>query len=123
MRDRDLRCSRRKFLASAAALTFRGAIPLARGSEEQVPPSAFRTRPRKPSIEGRKPIAVVCTVYRPLAHAQHIAGRFINGYTLDGRFHVPNHFVKSMYVDQMPENDLARDIGIGSPAGRRQAHG
>jgi hypothetical protein len=111
MRDRDLRCSRRKFLASAAALTLRGAIPAARGTEEQPPPSAFRTRPRKPTTEGRKPIAVVCTVYRPLAHAQHIAGRFINGYTLDGKFHVPNHFVKSMYVDQMPENDLARDIG------------
>jgi hypothetical protein len=111
MRDRDLRCSRRKFLASAAALTLRGGIPSARGSEEQAPASAFRTRPRKPSTEGRKPIAVVCTVYRPLAHAQHIAGRFINGYTLDGKFHVPNHFVKSMSVDQMPENDMARDLG------------
>src|SRR5437016_387916 len=105
MRDRDLRCSRRKFLASAAAaLTLRGGIPPARGAEEEAPASAFRTRPRKPSKEGRKPIAVVCTVYRPLSHAQHIAGRFITGYTLDGKFHVPKFYVQGMSVDQMPEN-------------------
>src|SRR5947207_1601361 len=111
MRDRDLRCSRRKFLASAAALTLRGAIPTARAAEDEAPASAFRTRPRKPSKEGRKPIAAVCTVYRPLSHAQHIAGRFITGYTLDGKFHVPKFCVQAMSVDQMPENDMARDIG------------
>lgn len=111
MRDRDLRCSRRKFLASAAALTLRGAIPEARSAEDDAPASAFRTRPKKPGKEGRKPIAVVCTVYRPLSHAQHIAGRFITGYTLDGKFHVPKFHVEAMSVDQMPDNDLSRDIG------------
>jgi hypothetical protein len=112
MRDRDLRCSRRKFLASAAALTLGGAVPPSRSAGAEEPPaSAFRTRPRKPKKDGRKPIGVVCTVYRPLAHAHHIAGRFITGYTRDGQFHVPSLYVHGMSVDQMPENDLSRDVG------------
>jgi hypothetical protein len=112
MHDRDQRCSRRKFLASAAALTIGSAASAKRAvAAEDAPASAFRTRPRKPGKEGRKPIAVVCTVYRPLSHAQHIAGRFINGYTLNGKFHVPKFHVQAMSVEQVPENDLARDVG------------
>src|SRR5262249_29426407 len=79
-------------------------------------PQSFRARPPRPGREGRRPIATICTVYRPLAHAQHIAGRFVHGYTRDGRFHVPRQYVHSMYVDQTPGNDLsretARDFGI-----------
>jgi hypothetical protein len=109
MLDRSLRCSRRKFLASAAALTLGGG--LAQAAEPAPPAGAFRSRPPKPTKEGRKPIAVVCTVYRPLSHAYHIAGRFLHGYPREGRFHVPNHYVKAMYVDQMPDNDLSRQLG------------
>ncbi|HXG12524.1 MAG TPA: hypothetical protein VNK04_22400 [Gemmataceae bacterium] len=109
MEDRSLRCSRRKFLASAAALTLGGGLSRA----DQPAPSAgtFRSRPPKPTKDGRKPIAVVCTVYRPMSHAYHIAGRFILGYPRDGRFHVPAHYVHAMYVDQQPDNDLSREIG------------
>jgi hypothetical protein len=64
-----------------------------------------------PSKDGRKPLAVICTVYRPLAHAYHIAGRFVHGYTLQGELHLPRHFVHSLYVDQTPENDLSRELG------------
>lgn len=111
MQDRQLRLSRRKFLASAAALTISGGVPVPAPAADAGNPATFRTRPPKPSAEGRKPIAVVCTVYRPLSHAYHIAGRFIQGYTLNGQFHVPRHHVRTLYVDQMPENDLSRDIG------------
>jgi hypothetical protein len=110
MTDRERRCSRRKFLAQAAGLTVAGSLPLARGSAAEEPPTHFRARPPKPTQDGRKPIAVVCTVYRPLSHAYHIAGRFIRGYTRAGRFHVPRHYVNAMYVDQKPDNDLSRDI-------------
>lgn len=110
MRDRDLRCSRRKFLASAAALTFAGGIPGQVNGADNTPASAFRTRPPKPGKNGRKPIAVLTTVYRPLSHSYHIAGRFITGYTLDGKFHVPQHYVRTLHVDQAPDNDLSREI-------------
>jgi hypothetical protein len=109
MHDRSYRLSRRKFLASAAGLTLAGGVPPSGAAADQQPPGSFRARPPKPSTEGRKPLATVCTVYRPLSHAYHIAGRFIYGYTLHGQFHVPRHYVRTLYVDQTPANDLSRE--------------
>jgi hypothetical protein len=109
MEDRHQRCSRRKFLASAAALTLTGGVSAqTRETEGDLPLS--RTRPGKPSIKGRKPLAVLSTVYRPLSHAYHIAGRFLYGYARGGKLHVPKHYIHSLYVDQTPENDLSRDV-------------
>jgi hypothetical protein len=110
MEDRKLRCSRRKFLRQAAAVTLAGTLPAMATADEAATATAFRTRPPKPSPEGRKPLAVVCTVYRPLSHAYHIAGRLILGYTKDGKFHVPRHAVRSLYVDQVPDNDLSKSV-------------
>src|SRR5437879_3027932 len=110
MHDRALRCSRRKFLASAAALTLTGGVSASAPPPDATPPVNFRARPPKPSTEGRKPIATVCTVYRPLSHAYHIAGRFIGGYPLDGQFHVPRQHVRSLFCEQVPENDLSREV-------------
>ena len=112
MLDRHQRCSRRKFLASAAALTFAGGIgSTSVRAEGEKPTTSFRARPPKVSREGRKPIAIVTTVYRPLSHAYHIAGRFIYGYGREGKLHVTKHYVASLFVDQTPENDLSREIG------------
>jgi hypothetical protein len=112
MLDRNQRCSRRKFLASAAALTFAGGMSTTSLRGEEAKPTAdFRARPPKLSREGRKPIAVVTTVYRPLSHAYHIAGRWIHGYPRDGQLHVPKHYVSGLSVDQTPDNDLSREIG------------
>ena len=107
MQDRQLRCSRRKFLASAAALGIAGALA---GSANAGAP-AGRPRMGHPDTKGRKPLAVVTTVYRPLSHAYHIAGRFLHGYPRGGKLHVPHHYVHSLYVDQTPDNDLSRELG------------
>jgi hypothetical protein len=108
MEDRNLRCSRRKFLASAAALGL-----AARGSSAAPaePPPLSRTRPAPLSTAGRKPLALITTVYRPLSHAYHIGGRFIHGFALGGKFHVPGQYIQSLFVHQTPENDLSREIG------------
>jgi hypothetical protein len=111
MQDRSVRCSRRKFLAQAAGLTFAAGLPGSASAETPKTPNGFRAQPPRPSREGRKPIAVVGTVYRPLSHTYHIAGRFIQGYARDGAFHVPGQYVHSMYLDQTPENDLSRELG------------
>ena len=103
MLDRQLRCSRRKFLASAAALTLGAGVV----SGRDVQPS----RPGLPSTQGRKPLAVVTTVYRPLSHSYHIAGRFLHGYAHNGQLHLPRQYVRSVCVDQAPENDLSREVG------------
>ncbi len=110
MQDRNLRCSRRKFFAQAAALTLAGGLQGQGAAKDGAPAGALFTRPGKPPTEGRKPIAVIATVYRPLAHAYHIAGRFLHGYAKAGQLHLPKHYVRSVYVDQAPENDLSRDL-------------
>src|SRR5258707_2892728 len=108
MTEREQRLSRRKFLAKAtAAITLAGASGAA-GAEG--PGAGFRSRPPKPSVAGRKPLAVLTTVFRPMSHSFHIAGRFMHGYTANGSFHVPSVYVRGMSVDQTPENDLSRDI-------------
>jgi hypothetical protein len=109
MLDRSLRCSRRKFLASAAALPLGGLSAL--GADQAGDAAPVFTRPPQPGSEGRMPIAVVCSVYRPLSHAYHIAGRFFHGYARNGKLHVPKHYVRALYVDQTPDNDLSRDVG------------
>jgi hypothetical protein len=109
MEDRQQRCSRRKFLASAAALTLAGGVS-ASSAEPQGDLPLSRTRPIKPSNKGRKPLAVLTTVYRPLSHAYHIAGRFMFGYARGGQLHVPKHYIYSLYVDQTPENDLSDEV-------------
>src|SRR5262245_45139591 len=101
--ERFYRLSRRKFLASTAALA------LGSGSVDGAPPAPL-THPPRPDTKDRKPLAVLATVFRPLAHAQHIAGRFLHGYNLQGEFHVPKHFVQSLYVDQRPDNDQSREV-------------
>src|SRR5437879_3839371 len=106
MEDRNLRLSRRKFFRQAAAITLAGGLPQTVAASAADSLSVFRARPPKPSNDGRKPLAVITTVYRPLSHADHMAGRFIHGYARDGHLHVPRHFVHSLYVEQMPENDL-----------------
>jgi hypothetical protein len=109
MNDRQMRCSRRKFLAQAAALTLATGVPAAAQPTQDQAASGFRARPPIPSRNNRKPIATLTTVYRPMSHSYHIAGRFIRGYPRDCRFHVPMHYVRSLYVDQKPDNDLSQE--------------
>lgn len=100
MLPRDVRYSRRKFLASAAAMTLGTGLP----------PAAAQARSAAPARAGRAPLAVLGTVYRPLSHLYHLAGRFLHGYPRDGRHHTPAQYVHSLWVEQAPENDLSRDV-------------
>jgi len=98
MLPRDIRYSRRKFLASAAALTMGGGL------------SAQAVSKGTPSRDGRAPLAVLGTVYRPLSYLYHLAGRFLHGYPRNGQHHLPAQYVHSLWVDQAPENDLSREV-------------
>src|SRR5260370_10874409 len=102
MTDRAYRLSRRKFLAQTAVLTLSGGVAGRALAKEQEAPAGVRTRPAKPSSEGRKPIAVITTVYRPMSHSYHIAGRFVHGYALNVHYHLPKHYVRSFFLDQVP---------------------
>ncbi|MDA0833496.1 MAG: hypothetical protein O2955_18755 [Planctomycetota bacterium] len=56
----------------------------------------------------RKRLAVVTTEWRYLNHAWHMAERFLVGYPSNGSWHHPPLDVVTAYVDQFPDNDLAR---------------
>jgi hypothetical protein len=99
--------NRRNFLASALAGAAGVSFPWTVYGADPIP---FRTRPPKPSTAGRKPLAAVCTVYHPMSHAYHIVGRYIHGYALDGKYHLPKHHVASVYIDQFPNNDVGKDL-------------
>jgi len=54
-------------------------------------------------------IAAVVTEVRRYSHAQHILDRFLFGYSWDGRHHVPDIELVSLYTDQRPDGELSRD--------------
>lgn len=94
---------RRHFLGTAGLL-----LPaLAIGQPPQPSP---RTIPQKPSLKGRKPLAVIGSTYYPLSHTYHIAGRFLHGYYIRGKHHIPQHYIHSVFVDQKPANDVSESL-------------
>jgi hypothetical protein len=105
MEDRKTRCSRRKFLAQAAALTFTGGL-----AQASPAPESLLARPPRADASGRKPLAVLATVYRPFSFAHQLVARFLHGYPQGGRMHVPAHRVAGLYVEQTPANDLSREV-------------
>lgn len=56
----------------------------------------------------RKKLAIVTTEWRPGSHAWHMGERFLVGYPRQGHWHHPALDVVSVYVDQVPANDLSR---------------
>ena len=56
-----------------------------------------------------KTVALLATEVRRHSHAQHFIDRFLEGYGWQGRWHHPSVKLVSLYVDQFPEQDLARD--------------
>ena len=111
MEDRSLRCSRRKFLASAAALTIgsglnpaaakdpAAATRLSQPAAQARPRTAASRSPSSPPSTGRCPTPITSPAVSCTATP---AG---------GRFHVPPSTLSApSYVDQTPDNDLSRDL-------------
>lgn len=60
--------------------------------------------------EPARRVAVVTTVWRHNSHADVIASRLVQGYTLDGQGPRSPLKLVSAYVDQFPENDMSRRL-------------
>jgi hypothetical protein len=60
--------------------------------------------------ERRPHVAAINSIYRLRSHAYHIAGRFIYGYTIDGKHHQPPFKLVRMINDQSPDNDLGPEV-------------
>ena len=58
----------------------------------------------------RKRVAAIITEYRPRSHADVICARIFDGYTPNGVRVEPRTQIVSMYTDQVPANDMSRDM-------------
>ncbi|HJS07239.1 MAG TPA: twin-arginine translocation signal domain-containing protein [Pirellulales bacterium] len=85
--------TRRNFLSGAAAGALAAAIP---------------NRSRAVG-EMRKKVAFLGTEVRTHSHAQHFLDRMTLGYGWHGKWQMPRVEVASVFIDQFPERDLARE--------------
>lgn len=58
----------------------------------------------------RKKIAAIITEYRVPAHADVIVGKFIKGFPTDDGLMAPQVDIVSMYLDQIPANDIGLKV-------------
>jgi hypothetical protein len=71
--------------------------------------AASRTGSRLPAAENtRKRVAFLGTEVRQHSHAQHFLDRLTQGYVWQGRWQAPRVEVASVFIDQFPEGDLAK---------------
>lgn len=85
-----IRATRREFLATSASLALSAA--------------AFSDEPKAPAI------AAIVTEFRPNSHAEVIVGRWLEGFELDGKNATPRSQVVSLFTDQVPRNDISREL-------------
>jgi hypothetical protein len=55
-------------------------------------------------------VAAVVTEYRFWSHADVIVGRLLGGYSMNGVHRLPSSRVVSLFTDQVPNNDMSRDL-------------
>lgn len=97
MNPRPFPATRRDFLRSAAGIA--GLL-----SAGRAPAAGLRSAGR-----GKRPtIALLGTVVFQHSHAQHFIDRFLMGYAWRPGWRRPEVDLVSLYIDQFPENDLAR---------------
>jgi hypothetical protein len=73
-------------------------------------PADARTLVYNASVQRpRRTVAVIVTIYTRHSHADVIVGKILEGYLHDGRDR-PRMRLASMYVDQLPDNDLSRAL-------------
>jgi hypothetical protein len=60
--------------------------------------------------ESRKRVAAIVTEYRPRSHADVLVTKLLEGYSLFWTPVQPRLEVASLYTDQVPENDISREI-------------
>ena len=67
-----------------------------------------------PSVTGmaaeRPKVAAIITEYRQGSHAHVIVNRLLEGYWYNNEHREPSLRIVSMYTDQVPDNDMSRDL-------------
>ncbi len=71
--------------------------------------AAFAANTLRAADAPRKKIALIGTEVRKHSHAQHFIDRHALGYNWGGQWMAPRCDLVSLYIDQFPEGDLARE--------------
>jgi hypothetical protein len=61
-------------------------------------------------MNGRKRVAAIVTEYRIRSHADNIVTRLLEGYALHWEVVEPRIEVASLYMDQVPANDIGHEL-------------
>ena len=90
-------------------------ILIANGMMAQEPNSANNRKTSavvNSDTDDQKPfrIAAIVTSYFPTSHAAHIVGKFIRGFPTDDGLIAPRTEIASLFVDQVHEQDIGRQI-------------
>src|SRR5579872_1737243 len=72
-------------------------------------PASLTLRPALRAAPRRRRVACILNVYFPHSHADVFMSRLLDGYRLNGKWNAPRLEVASLYVDQFPVNDMARE--------------
>ena len=67
-------------------------------------------QPAAPPPRRRPRVAVIATVYHWLSHADVIVGRLLDGYSPNGIRRAPRTDVVSLYVEQVTDRDMSREV-------------
>jgi hypothetical protein len=63
------------------------------------------------ALAAKRPrVAAIVTEYRYYSHADVVVGRLLGGNSASGRWTAPRTQVVSLYTDQVPANDMSRDL-------------
>lgn len=98
--------SRRGFLTRMAGWTAAGAVAGSSGGAGIAEAATVRTGSK---THRRLRVALLATEVRKHSHAQHFIDRLVEGYGWEGEHYHPGIDLASLYVDQFPTGDLARD--------------
>ena len=99
------------WLAAGNAAKAAEADPFVRKSQTLPTPKVVLPTDALPAPSGRpKRIAALTTAYFRYSHADDIITKFIEGYSIVGRTHVPHCKVVSLYIEQFPPTDIGRGM-------------
>ncbi len=102
---------RRRFLVSSAgfglaAVSGRQALGIAADTSARLQVASQNVASTR---QTRKKVAFIGTWIKTHSHAQHFLDRLTDGYAWQGAWQQPRIDVASVYIDQFPEGDLARE--------------
>ncbi len=98
--------SRRAFLTQTAAGAL---VKTAAGAWPPIATGALASAAQAPSGP-RKKVAALSTVYHVRSHSDNFITRFLEGYWINDTYYPPPCDVVSLYVAQVPANDISRRL-------------